>query len=209
VAPPRSAVAPLLALLLLACSRQAPPPAPDAGTPDAGIPDGGAPPAVEDGGDAGAGAVPDASVPDGGVGDGGLADGGAAAGAAALPVTAALAVLPAAEIPLAPGEQSLVDPGAAFRVEVAAQLTDARLSLRDGSDAMVPSSGTSEVGASWTRLRLTPESPLTPGSAYSLHLDGATTRDLHDPTGRAYAPAVYPLKTSGERPTAAKKRRRP
>ncbi|HET9598684.1 MAG TPA: hypothetical protein VFP65_24125 [Anaeromyxobacteraceae bacterium] len=102
-----------------------------------------------------------------------------------------------------------VDPAAAFRVEVPARLTDGRLALLDEADAMVGSTGTTELGGSFTRYRLTPAEALRPGSRYRLRLEGAVTREAHDAAGRSYGPVVHELRTSGERPAApAPKRRR-
>jgi hypothetical protein len=95
---------------------------------------------------------------------------------------------------------ALVDPVAAFRVDVAVRLTDGRFALHDGVDAMVTSTGTTEVGASWTHYQLTPGEPLQPGTAYVLLLDGAVTREPHDASGRAYLPLVVKIKTTGDRP---------
>ena len=101
-----------------------------------------------------------------------------------------------------------LDPDAAFRVEIPVHLTDGRMALHDEQDAMVASSGTTEIGASWTRYRLVPEVPLRPGTSYALWVDGAITREAHDPSGRAYGPVVLRLKTTGVRPaTPAKKKR--
>jgi hypothetical protein len=192
------------AALLCACSRGA---APDGGAAsDAAIPDAGAPATAPADADAGTAAPP---------ADAGTAaerrdamDGGAAQ-ASSAPLTVAVAVAGGQELALARDGSSVVDPGAAFRVEIATHLTDARLALHDETDAMVASTGTTEVGASWTRFRLVPDEPLRPGSAYVLRVDGAHSRDLHDPAGRAYAPIALKLKTSGERPAAPPRKKPP
>jgi len=103
---------------------------------------------------------------------------------------------------------TLVDPVSSFRLDVGAHLTDGRLALHDEQDAMIASSGTTEVGSSWTRYRLVPDEPLRPGSDYVLLLDGTVTREAHDPSGRAYAPVAVKLKTTGERPAAPVKKKR-
>jgi hypothetical protein len=73
---------------------------------------------------------------------------------------------------------------------------------------MVASRGTSEVGASWTRYSLVPDEPLRPGATYALRVDGAVTREAHDPSGRAYGPLVLIVKTAGERPAPAPARKK-
>lgn len=207
------------AALAVACSRPTPPPssAPDAAPP----PEVAAPAAA----DAGPGAAPAAPALDGGapsdagaVGDAGApADGGApAAGApparpaapAPLPVTGALARVGALEVPVAREAVTTVDPGSAFELALAVRLADGRLSLRDEADAMVASTATTELSEGATRYRLVPDEPLRPGSRYALHLDGAVTREPHGDDGAAYAPAVYQLKTSGERPAAPARKKR-
>ena len=133
------------------------------------------------------------------------------AGPAALTVTAAVAVTAGSELSLEREGVTVVDPAASFRIEVAAQITDGRLALHDAQDAMVASTGTTELGSSRTVFRLGPEAPLVPGTAYTLQLEGAVSREAHDPTGRAYGPLVLSLRTSGERPRpglSAKKGRR-
>lgn len=136
---------------------------------------------------------------------------GAPSGAApggSIPVTGAFATASGQDAPLARDGSAVVDPAAAFRVEVAAHLVDGRLALLDENDAMVASSGTTEVASSWTRYRLSPEEPLRPGTSYHLRLDGAVEREAHDPTGHAYQPVVLKLTTSGTRPPPAAKAKR-
>jgi hypothetical protein len=127
-----------------------------------------------------------------------------------VPITAALAVLGKGETPLPRDGGAVVDPATAFRVEIATQLTDGRLALHDEQDVMVASTGTSEVGNGWTRFTLTPDEPLRPGSLYLLRVDGSSSRDVHDPAGRAYEPVEIRLRVTGERPVAPprKKKRR-
>ncbi len=90
----------------------------------------------------------------------------------------------------------VVDPAASFEVEVAVRLEDGRLSLLDERDAMVASEGTVALGRRTSRYHLTPAAPLRPGAAYTLHLDGAETREPHDAGGKAYAPLAVELRTS-------------
>jgi hypothetical protein len=126
----------------------------------------------------------------------------------AVPLTATVVVVAGQELPIPRDGTALVDPAAAFRVEVGAHLTDGRLALHDEQDAMVASSGTTEVGPSWTRYRLVPDEPLRSGTAYVLRVDGTEAREAHDPAGRAYAPVTLKLKTTGERPAAPVKKKR-
>ena len=126
---------------------------------------------------------------------------------APVPVRSAVALAGRGEIPLDPAATVVVDPRAAFRVEVAAVVADGRLSLRDGQDSMVPSSGTTEVGPSWTRFQLAPDAPLVPGSDYTLHLDGNVSRAPRDASGQALRPLVLPIRAAGERPGARVRKR--
>ena len=179
----------------LACSRPAAPPAapqaPDASDVDAAL-------APADAGEAIPGQAEEASpVPDTATGLPGVA-----------PLSAAVAVVGGEEIPLPRDGRTPVDPAAAFRIDVAAQLTDGRLTLHDEQDAMVSSSGTSEVGVGATRYLLVPDEPLRPGSVYLLRVDGTASREVHDPSGRAYAPIEIRLRTSGERPAMPPRKRK-
>jgi hypothetical protein len=122
-------------------------------------------------------------------------------------VASVVAVTAGQELALPRDGSAQLDPGASLRVEIAVPLTDARLALHDEADAMVVSTGTTEIGGATTRLRLTPAEPLRPGSTYLLRLDGATTREAHDATGRAYAPFTLKLRTTGERPPPPPKKR--
>lgn len=111
--------------------------------------------------------------------------------------TAALAVVGAAITPLDGGGETTVSPKATFRVELPPSLADARLSLLDAGDAMLPSSGTREVGQA-TVLTLTPASPLPPGVRLRLRVDGAATRELHAADGRRFAPLEWQVLVAGE-----------
>ncbi len=110
---------------------------------------------------------------------------------------------PATPAPLAPEGETVVDPGARFRVALAGACRDARLLLFDGTGAAVPSTETAEVGPSTVRT-LTPAAALTPGSRYQLRLDGAAGRELHL-ADRAYPPARYTLRAAGDPPPPAPK----
>ena len=116
-------------------------------------------------------------------------------------------------VTLAHDTESVVDPSAGFRVDLAAPCADARLALIDRSDALVAATGTQEVGAT-TRLTLNPAAPLVPARRYTLRIDGAVTRELHDSAGKAFLPGSFPLLVAGEppkpqpKPKPATKRRR-
>jgi hypothetical protein len=137
-----------------------------------------------------------------------------AAPAAALPSPAPAAIRGAAALepgevvaPLAPEEESLLDPAASFRLELAGPSHDARLVLLDASGAAVPATGRGEIGEA-TVLFLTPSAPLTPGARYQLRLDGAVTRDFH--VGDApHPPVAFALKVIGEPPAPAPRPTRP
>jgi len=126
-----------------------------------------------------------------------------------LPVTAANATTTAhREQALGRAELTVIEIGAQFNVEVPVALRDARLSLLDGDGAMVPGAGGAELGASWTRFHLAPDSPLVPGSRYALQIDGAVERNLKDASGHAYVPARWSLLTAGEKPKAEPKKQK-
>ncbi len=112
-----------------------------------------------------------------------------------------------ASVPLQAAE-TVVDPGATFRVELAASLTDVRVVLLDHADAIVPASETREV-ASATTLTLAPAAPLVPASRYTLRIDGAREREPHDDAGHAFAPATLPLLVAGEAPKPEPKKAAP
>lgn len=132
--------------------------------------------------------------------------------AATAILRAAVAVEPAARVPLTPGVEAVVHPAATFEVELSAPSSDARLVLVDARDDLVPATGTREVGAG-TKLTLAPAAPLVPAARYALRLDGASDRDLHDDAGRAFSAVTLPLLAAGAPPPpepnkAAKRRRR-
>jgi hypothetical protein len=119
---------------------------------------------------------------------------------AASIVREAAAVDPAGTVTaLAPGGETVVDPAVTFRVELSVASADARLALVDAADAHVPASGAQEVAAT-TRLTLSPAAPLTPGGRYTLRLDGAIARELHDAGGKAYLPLALSVRAAGQPP---------
>jgi hypothetical protein len=130
-----------------------------------------------------------------------------AAAAAAAPLREAVALEPAGNaIPLGREPETVVDPAASFRVELAGSLADARLVLLDGQDAHVAASAAQEVGPT-TRLTLAPAAPLTPGSRYTLRIEGASRREVHDEAGKAYAPLSVVVLAAGSPPPAEPKRK--
>jgi hypothetical protein len=131
---------------------------------------------------------------------------GAAGVAAEAPLPSPLVVAEAidasgARVELSPSIEAIVDPG---------KSEDARLSLLDGRDDLLPSRGTREVGVE-TVITVTPVQPLTPASHYLLRVDGARGRDLHDAAGRAAGPVELRVVAAGVPPEPEKrpaKRRR-
>lgn len=93
--------------------------------------------------------------------------------------------------------EAIIEPGSSFRVELPVALAVARLSLLDAGDAMVPSTGSREVGQA-TLLTLKPTSALPPGAHLRLRVDGATTRELHGADGRRFAPLEWPVLVAGD-----------
>lgn len=109
--------------------------------------------------------------------------------------------------------EAMVSPAARFAVETGAPLSDARLVLYDGQEALVEAEGGSEIGSAASRFTLAPTRPLRPASRYVLRLEGAQGRELHDLAGRAYRAASFPLLVAGTAPAdppprKGKKRRR-
>jgi len=126
--------------------------------------------------------------------------------AAAAPLSSAEAIDPGgARVALSPGTEAIVDPGSTFRVVLPGRSEDARLSLIDAADALVPAAATREVGEQ-TVLTVSPRKPLTPASRYLLRLDGVRGRDLHDAAGRAAGPVELPMVAAGSPPEPAPKK---
>jgi hypothetical protein len=122
--------------------------------------------------------------------------------------TSAFAAGKSSTTPLPPGIETTVEPGSSFLVELPVAIADARLSLLDGADGMVPSTGTREVGQA-TVLRLTPAAALAPGARLLLRVDGASTRELHGADGRRFAPLEWPVQVAGDPAPARGASRRP
>jgi hypothetical protein len=100
-----------------------------------------------------------------------------------------------------------------FEVVLSITAPDARLVLLDLKDAAVAAEEAHEVGQS-TRLTLAPSAPLTPGRRYTLRIDGASTRELHDTAGKPFAPSTLAVLVAGtppaepkQQPTRRKRRR--
>jgi hypothetical protein len=113
-----------------------------------------------------------------------------------LPGAVAVAASGSASTPLVAGSETAVDPRSSFRVELPMPLPDARLSLLDGGDAMVASTGSREVGPA-TVLALTPAAALAVGARLRLRVDGAATRELQAADGRRFAPLEWPVVVAG------------
>lgn len=111
-------------------------------------------------------------------------------------------MLPTGELPLHLDSPTLVDPAASFRIEIGAEVKDVRLALLDEQDAMVPMNGTTEVGQI-TRCTLIPIQALRPGTRYTLRIDGAVSREPHSKEGSPFAPLIFQIKTTGDRPPPA------
>ncbi len=113
-----------------------------------------------------------------------------------LPGAVALATSGSASTTLVAGSETAVDARSSFRVELPMPLPDARLSLLDGGDAMVASTGSREVGPA-TVLALTPAAALAAGARLRLRVDGAATRELQAADGRRFAPLEWPVVVAG------------
>jgi hypothetical protein len=107
-----------------------------------------------------------------------------------------------AALSLARAGETVVDPAARFRVVLAVASRDVRVVLVDGADALVAASSSREVGAAATRITVTPSVPLDAGSRYTVRIEGAVTRELHDVSGKTYAPTTLALRAAGQ-PAAA------
>jgi hypothetical protein len=83
---------------------------------------------------------------------------------------------------------------------------DARLSLLEPGDAMIPSAGAREVGTT-TTLTLQPAAPLRPGTTYRLRVDGAATRELKAKDGAVRGPVDLPILAAGDPPEDPKRSR--
>jgi hypothetical protein len=128
----------------------------------------------------------------------------------------AVALEPVGTVALSASSEVVVDAGATFRIELSRPCADARVLLLDARDALVEAAGTQELGGG-TRLTLAPTAPLVRAGRYTLKVDGATTRELHDGAGEAHAPLTFALLVAGAPPAPepkakakakAKKRRR-
>ena len=129
----------------------------------------------------------------------------APAQASPVPLQEAVALVPGASTTLAAGTQTTVDPAATFRVVLQGTFPDARLSILDPGDAMLPAGGAREVGPT-TTLTLQPSAPLRPGTAYRLRVDGATTREVKAKDGTPRTPVELPLLAAGDPPEEPKRK---
>jgi hypothetical protein len=121
------------------------------------------------------------------------------------PISSAEAIEPnGVRLALSASTEAIVDPASSFRIVLPGRSDDARLSLLDATENLVPAKATREVGAE-TVLTVTPVQPLVPASRYLLRLDGARARDLHDAAGRAAGPVELRLVAAGAAPAPEKK----
>lgn len=122
------------------------------------------------------------------------------------PLSSAEAIEPGgARVALSPSTEAIVDPGATFRVVLPGRSEDARLSLLDGKEDLLPAKGTREVGAE-TVLTVAPAQPLVPAARYVLRVEGLRARDLHDAAGRAAGPVELRLVAAGAPPPEPEKK---
>lgn len=121
---------------------------------------------------------------------------------APAPLALAIAVAAGADSPLRRDGESAVEPAAHFVVDVAVPLSDGRLSLFDGQELLVPAEAVTEIGTSSSRFTLSPAQPLRPTARYTLRLEGASTRELHDLAGNGYRPISLALLVTGDPPLA-------
>ena len=126
---------------------------------------------------------------------------------APVPVRSAISLEAAGPVPLSAEGETVVDPAATFRVDLAAPVADVRLVLLDDRDALVPCTSSREVGAA-TGLVLAPSAPLVPASRYELRLEGIASREPRDGSGRAFLPASFALVVAGDPPPPPPRRRR-
>jgi cytoskeletal protein RodZ len=128
-----------------------------------------------------------------------------------LEVGEAQALIPGAATPLAAADVTVVDPTASFRVVLKGRYPEARLSLLDGADALVPSAGAREAGPA-TTLSLQPSAPLRPGSRYRLRVDGANRREIPAEDGTLRQGVDWNLQAAGDPPaerSSAKGKKKP
>jgi hypothetical protein len=117
-----------------------------------------------------------------------------------------VAVIVGAAEPLSLAGPISVDPGATFRVVLRGRFTDARLSLLDAADAMVPGAGGREA-ATDTTVTFEPATPLRPAASYRLRVDGAASRELHAEDGSPRAPVELLVVAAGTAPEPRSKPR--
>jgi len=125
----------------------------------------------------------------------------------ALPVTSALVIEAGGGVGLDRERLSAVAPTASFEVRIGIRATEARLVLEDAQGALVPATGSTEVGAD-TAFELKPSEPLKPGSTFLLRLEGQRGRIVRDPEGHSYEPLVFRVRVNGSPEPAPPRRKR-
>lgn len=180
-----------LGTLLVAGCERALPPAPVAAAADAGPADTASPLPV------GTAAV---SSP-------GLTAISSGAGPGALPVDSAQALEGEGAAALDAQQVAIVGPTATFQVRVAVPAREARLVLEDAQGALVPATGSTEVGAG-AAYELKPTEPLLPGGSYVLRLEGLASRSVQDAAGRSYQPLSFRLRVTGKEEPPPPRRKR-
>jgi hypothetical protein len=92
-----------------------------------------------------------------------------------------------------------VDPGASLTIELP-NLADVRVRLFDDAHRLVPSSDRFSTDAIRTLYQIVPEAPLTPGSKYSLRVDGLIDSLPTAANGTTYRNTRISFQTSGQKP---------
>lgn len=124
------------------------------------------------------------------------AGGSGGGGSEAAPGAGAPAEL---RVTLAAGEDVPVFPGSVLELSSPIALVDFRVRLFDENDRLVPSRDRVTVGKG-TEVRIVPETPLPPGSAFRLEIGGQLQAHPTGIGGAHFAGRTYRFHTTGEKP---------